>query len=149
MACGRIAARLPLLLAALLASACSAEVERTTVSFHLAQVASCPIRGLTRMRLTVAGDFPTRSTDWMPPGSALALSALAPDAHALSVDAQLASDRAAALTTLPSDAPEAPLLLLPIDVSCPLGDTLAYAPDGAAVAATPGGALLIAGGRLA
>jgi hypothetical protein len=139
--------RLAALSACALVLGCSAEVERTTASFALTRLASCPIAGLQRLELTVVGDFPSQQSGAKPAGQALALDALPIDARALSIDARLSGGRAAALAPLPSEQADAPLLLMPLDASCPLGDTLVAAPAGSAVAATPGGALLVAGGR--
>jgi len=138
--------RLAALAACALVAGCAADVERTTASFSLTRVASCPIAGLRGLELTVVGDFPSERTGVRPAGEALLLDGLPIDARALSIDARLADGRAAGLAPLPADEPEAPLVLMPLDDSCPLGDTLVAAPAGAAVAATSGGGLLIAGG---
>lgn len=142
-------AKLAALAACAVMAGCAAEVERTTASFALTRVASCPIEGLEGLELTVVGDFPSEQSGVQPAGEALALDALPIDARALSIDARLADGRAAALALLPPEQAQAPLVLMPLDASCPLGDTLVAAPSGAAVAATSSGGLLIVGGSAA
>lgn len=128
---------------------CNVEPRVQTVSVSLDEVPSCPLARAEALSATALGDFPPETVPLDPSRPSIALDDLPFSTRALGFLGSFGQVEASSLVLLDARARAgAPLsaLLLPHGRSCPLGDPLAFARPGAALAALPWGGLLIAGG---
>lgn len=126
--------------------ACGPAPEVATARLLLRALPSCELAPAEQVTVRASGDFPSelRQVDLAAPD---ALDGFPPDTRWLAIESSAGGERAGSLIARGSGDQLANALMLPLGRSCPLGDPLAAAPPGAALAPLPGGGLLIAGGR--
>lgn len=128
---------------------CTAPAEVTTATLALHSLPSCDIAPPKPLRLRASGDFPSIDVTRDSVGDAsLTLDEFPLDTRYVAFESGSGKARAGGLTPVPAGQGDfaRSVLLLPYGTSCPLGDPLATAAPGAALAALPDGGLLIAGG---
>jgi hypothetical protein len=137
-----------LIASALLAcGACSVEPTVENVPLLLRELESCALHAPSAVELLALGDFPSRPAQLRAgPGSSV-FDQFPRDTRELLVRATTDEGLAQGRRLLAHSTGDQPVLVLPSGRSCPLGDPLARALPGAALAALPSGGLLIAGGR--
>jgi hypothetical protein len=128
-------------------SSCAPAPRITTARVTLQQLPSCELPAGPRLSLRATGDFPMERRD-LAKGAEVSLDGLPRSAAWLALEADQGQTRAGGLVPLVAGQDlDRSVLMLPLDRSCPLGDPLARAPSGAAVAGLADGSLLIAGGQ--
>jgi hypothetical protein len=129
--------------------ACAAPAEVTTATLALRTLPSCELDTASDLRLRASGDFRAIELDRKPQHAApITLDQFPVATRYLAFEVGAGTSRAGGLMLLPAARAdlERDVLLLPYATSCPLGDPLAVAARGAALAPLPEGGLLIAGG---
>lgn len=128
---------------------CAAPAEVTTATLALHSLPSCDVAPPKQLRLRASGDFPAIDVkrDSVRDAS-ITLDEFPIDTDYVAFEAGSGKASAGGLTLLLAGQGDLArsVLLLPYGTSCPLGDPLATAAPGAALAALPDGGLLIAGG---
>ncbi|MFI5309492.1 MAG: hypothetical protein ACHQ53_19200, partial [Polyangiales bacterium] len=130
--------------------ACAPAPRITTARLSVAQLPSCELGSGQQLSLRATGDFPAQSKGLggLGKGAEVALDTLPLSTQWLALEAEQGMAHAGGLVALPGGQDlDRSVLMLPLGRSCPLGDPLARAPTGAAVAALADGSLLIAGGE--
>jgi hypothetical protein len=141
----------PLLLAllGLLPTACDPEPRITEAAFELHTSTGCELGAASELELTALGDFPPHREPFSLDSPKASFDSFPLTTRELALSgvfaaAPLATGRAPMIAS-DGDAPHS-MIVLPEGRSCPLSDRGIAAAEGAAVAALPGGGMLIAGG---
>jgi hypothetical protein len=127
--------------------ACAPAPRLTTARVTLRTLPGCELGSKPKLRLRAAGDFPAPAARAFSSAAPVTFDGLPQATRWLVLEATDGRGRAGGLVALPGRDLDRGALMLPLGRSCPLGDPLAAAPAGAAVAALPDGDLLIAGGQ--
>lgn len=133
--------------AAALLIGCNADPEIITARLALDELASCELPPPSSLRVRATGDFPAQE-QLLPGVAPYDLEPFAAEARYLVIEARSGPARAGSVVALDPLGLQRRALLLPLGRSCPLGDPLVAARPESALAALPGGGLLIAGGRI-
>ncbi len=121
-------------------------VSRLPIAVH--QLSTCSLGSASALAVRALGDFPSQSISVNPARGSLSLDTFPLRTRELSFEASFGGEsKAVGVLSLETAAPSRDVLLLPLAHACLLSDPLAAALPGAALAALPGGGLLIAGGE--
>jgi hypothetical protein len=126
---------------------CSPSPEVATARLVLRALPSCELASAGELTVRASGDFPSEQYPVDPSAAPAFDDFLPPDTLWLAIESNGDGERAGSLVARQGGDQQASALMLPFGRSCPLGDPLAAALPGAAIAALPAGGLLIAGGQ--
>jgi hypothetical protein len=126
--------------------ACAGPAETTTAALELSALPSCELPRADRVAVRASGDFATRPSSFAARAS-FDYDSFPLDTRFLAFEIGAGDARAGGVVALSGADVRRAVWMLPFGRSCPLGDPLAVAPDGAVLGPLADGGVLIAGGR--